>query len=176
MRRSWFVLALASMQQPSGNGKDFPRELWFATHRQRAYCAAMSANITAAARWDAVDFIVDFHAREKRLGLLSETLAWVASVALFRETERQTHYLNEPTRADRRQHKALLATLIGEGERLLKRIHNSRGLPRNLDGVKTADVDAMVEELRNTQLQWEGDMTPRRREQILKELFDVPAP
>lgn len=134
----------------------------------------MNASSTADARWDALDFIVDFHMREKRLGLLSETLAWVASVALFRETERQTHYLRAPTRSDRRQHKALLASLISEGTRLLNRIENAGGLPKNLDGVKTADVDATVEELRNTQLQWEGDMTPRRREQILKELFNVP--
>lgn len=135
----------------------------------------MNASSTAAACWDALDFVVDFNSRGKRLGLLSETLAWIASVALFRETERKTHYLSEPTRADRRQHKALLATLIAEGTRLLNRIDGAGGLPKNLDGVKTADVDAMVEELRNTQLQWEGDMTPRRREQILKELFDVPA-
>lgn len=32
----------------------------------------------------------------------------------------------------------------------------------------------MVEELRNTQVQWYGDMTPERRAQILKEVFDVP--
>ncbi len=133
----------------------------------------MSATLTGASPWRALDFMVDFHSREKRLGLLTETLAWVASVALFRETETQTHYLNEPTREDRRQHKALLATLIGEGERLLGRIHRTRGLPKNLDGVKTNDLEAMVEELRHTQLQWENDMTPRRREQILKELFDV---
>jgi hypothetical protein len=150
-------------------------KLWFARTPSSDYFAAMNGNSTTGARWDALEFMVDFHTREKRLGLLSETLGWVASVALFRETERQTHYLRQPTSADRRQHKALLATLIGEGTRLLNRIHNARGLPKNLDGVKTADVDAMVEELRNTQLQWEGDMNPRRREQILKELFDVPA-
>ncbi|MGA2656120.1 MAG: hypothetical protein ABSH34_01245 [Verrucomicrobiota bacterium] len=33
--------------------------------------------------------------------------------------------------------------------------------------------NAVVEELRTTQVQWEGDMTPQRREQILQELFDV---
>lgn len=128
----------------------------------------------AASRWNAVDFMVDFHTRNKRRGLLTETMGWVASVALFRETETQTHYLNAPTREDRRQHKALLAALIGEGARLCKRIGDAGGLPKNLDGIKTADVAAMVEELRATQLQWESDMTPRRREQILKELFDVP--
>ena len=128
---------------------------------------------TAPAQWNAVDFMVDFHTRKKRLGLLTETLAWVASVALFRETETQTHYLNSPTREDRRQHKTLLAALIAEGRRLLRRAQDAGGLPKNLDGLTTADLDAMVEELRTTQLQWEGDMTPRRREQILKELFDA---
>ena len=129
---------------------------------------------TAAARWSAVDFMVDFHTRAKRLGLLTETLAWVASVALFRETETQTHYLKSPSKEDRRQHQALLAALIAEGRRLLRRAHDAGGLPENLDGLKTEDLDAMVEELRTTQLQWESDMTPQRRAQILKELFDVP--
>ena len=117
--------------------------------------------------------MVDFHTRAKRLGLLTETLGWVASVALFRETETQTHYLNPPTSEDRWQHKTLLAALIAEGQRLLRRAHAAGGLPKNLDGLKTADLDAMVEELRTTQTQWEGDMTSQRREQILKELFDV---
>jgi len=128
----------------------------------------------AAGQWNALDFMVDFHTRAKRLGLLTETLGWVASVALFRETETQTHYLNPPTSDDRRHHKTLLATLIAEGQRLLRRTHDVGGLPKNLDGIQTADLDAMVEELRTTQLQWEGDMTPQRRDQILKELFDVP--
>ncbi len=131
------------------------------------------SSIAATSPWKAVDFMVEFHTREKRLGLLTETLAWVASVALFRETETQTHYLNPPTNEDRRQHKTLLAALIAEGRRLLRRAQDTGGLPRNLDGIKTADLDAMVEELRTTQLQWEGDMTRQRREQILKELFDV---
>jgi len=132
------------------------------------------STIGTASQWNAVDFVVDFHTREKRLGLLSETLGWVASLALFRETETQTHYLNAPTHEDRRRHKILLAALIAEGERLLQRAHDAGGLPENLDGIKTADLDAMVEELRTTQLQWEGDMTPERREQIPRELFDVP--
>jgi hypothetical protein len=116
---------------------------------------------------------VDFHTRDKRLGLLTETLAWVASLALFRETETQTHYLDQPTSEDRQRHRTLLATLIAEGTRLLERAREAGGLPENLDGIKTADLEAMVEELRTTQLQWEGDMTPQRREQILQELFDV---
>src|SRR5205085_9004786 len=103
-----------------------------------------------------------------------ETIAWVGSVALFRETETQTHYLRPPTSKDRQHHKTLLAALIAEGQRLLRRSSEAGGLPKNLDGIKNADLEALVEELRTTQLQWESDMTPQRREQILKELFDVP--
>jgi len=137
---------------------------------------AMSTTAAAVpSLWSAVAFMVDFHARDKKLGLLTEMLAWVATVALFRKTETQTHYVGEPAGDDRRQHKAILAALIAEGERLLARIHTAGGLPDNLDGTKAADVDAMVEELRMTNLQWYGDMTPERREQILTELFDVPA-
>lgn len=140
-----------------------------------AILRAMSATPAAVASpWSAVDFMVDFHTRDKKLGLLTETLTWIAAIALFRKAETQTHYLAEPTDDDRRQHKTNLAALIAEGERLLGRIQASGGIPENLDGVKTADVDAMVEELRLTQLQWYGDMTAQRREQILSELFDVP--
>jgi hypothetical protein len=135
----------------------------------------MTDATTAASPWRAVEFMVGFHARGKRLGVLTETIGWVAAIALFRETETQTHYLVEPDDDDQRQHKTVLAALIAEGERLVTRIHAAGGLPENLDGIKTADVDAMVEELRTTHLQWYGDMTPERREQILQELFDVPA-
>src|SRR5207302_8263236 len=116
----------------------------------------------AASQWNALDFMIGFHTRAKRWGLLTETLAWVGSVALFHETESETHYLKAPTSEDRRHHKTLLAALIAEGERLLGRAHEAGGLPQNLDGIKTTDLEAMVEELRNTQLQWEGDMTSQR--------------
>jgi hypothetical protein len=128
---------------------------------------------TATSRWSAVDYLVDFHTRDKRLGLLATTLAWVASVSLFRQTETETHYLSVPSADDRRQHRTILAALVAEGERLLRGIDHAGGLPANLDGIQPADLDALVEELRTTQLQWEGDMTPDRRAEILNSLFDV---
>ena len=124
-------------------------------------------------RWSAVAFMLDFQSREKRLGLLAETLAWFASVAFFRRTETETHYLADPSDLERRYHKSILASLIGQGERLLTRIPEARGLPENTDTVKAEDVEATMEELRNTQAQWYGDMTAQRREQILRELFHV---
>jgi hypothetical protein len=138
--------------------------------------AALDAAVALdSPRWNAVDFMVDFHSREKRLGLLTETFAWVASVAFFRRAESETLYLAEPTETDRRYHKTILAALLAEGERVLSRLHKAGGLPENLDGIGTEDIDATVEELRNTQVQWYGDMTAERRAQILKELFDVSA-
>jgi hypothetical protein len=56
---------------------------------------------------------------------------------------------------------------------LRQRIQARGDLPSNMDEIKATDVDAMVEELRITHLQWYGDMTTERREEILKELFDV---
>ena len=125
-------------------------------------------------RWSAVAFMLDFQSREKRLGLLTETLAWFTCVAFFRRTESETHYLAQPKELDRRYHKSILASLIAQGERVLTRIQQAGGLPENIEGVKAEDVDATVEELRNTQVQWYGDMTPQRREDILREIFHVP--
>lgn len=136
---------------------------------------ASALETSALPRWDAVDFVVGFQTREKRLGLLSETLAWVAAVALFRRMETETHYLAQPSPLDQRYHKSLLATLIAQGERLLTRLAAVGGLPENLDGVKAGDVDALVEELHNTHAQWYGGMTSERRAGILGQVFDVPA-
>ncbi len=87
-------------------------------------------------RWNAVDCVVDFNTREKRLGLLTETLGWVMAVAFFRRAESETHYLAEPSELDRRYHKSILATLVAEGERLLTQAHRSRtgGLSKVLEG------------------------------------------
>lgn len=128
-----------------------------------------------SSRWNAVDFMVDFNIREKRLGILMETFGWITAVAFFRRAESETHYLSEPSELDERYHRSILAALIAEGERLLTRILLAGGLPRNAEGIKTEDIAATQEELRNTQAQWYGDMTAERRAQILKDLFDVPA-
>jgi hypothetical protein len=123
--------------------------------------------------WNAVSFLVDFNTREKRLGVLMETVAWMAAIMFFRRTESETMYLAEPAPLDRRYHKSILAALIAEGERLLTRLHRSGGVPKNADGITAEDIDATVEELRTTQVQWYGNMMPERRAQILAEVFHV---
>jgi hypothetical protein len=132
--------------------------------------------VAPASPWRAVGFVVDFQTREKTLGLLSDTMAWIAALALFRKTETETHYLAETALQDRQEHRAILCSLIAAGDRLLNRILDAGGLPANLDGVGTADIAAMVEELRITDLQWYGDMTPDRREEILKQIFNGTKP
>jgi len=135
--------------------------------------AAMAAQTLVSPSWNAVDFMVDFNTREKRLSLLMEALAWCAAVMFFRRAESDTLYLGKPSELDRRYHKTILAALIAEGERFLTRLKRAGGLPKNSDGLKAADIDATVEELRNTQAQWYGDMTAERRAEILKEVFGV---
>ena len=120
--------------------------------------------------------MVDFHSRERRLGLLAQTMAWFAGIAFFRRAETATHYLSKPTRLHRRYHKTILATLIAEGERLLTRIELAGGFPTNLDNVTRDDVEATVEELRNTHTQWYGTMSAQRRRRIFRELFHGKAP
>lgn len=121
-----------------------------------------------------MDFMVDFSRREKRFGVLMEAFGWITTVVFFRQAESETMYLSEPTDVDRRYHRNILASLIGKGENLLTRIHLSGGLPENADGIKAEDIDATLEELRNTEAQWYGDMSEERRALILKEVFDVP--
>jgi hypothetical protein len=137
--------------------------------------AAKSSGDPSSPRWKAVDFMVDFSSREKRLGILMEAFAWITAVAFFRQTELETIYAGDPTKVDRRYHRSILAALIAEGERLLTRVLLADGLPQNADGIKVEDIDATLEELRNTEAQWYGDMSEERRALILREVFDVPA-
>jgi hypothetical protein len=130
----------------------------------------------APARWEAVEYVVDFGLRAHKLGLLAALINWVIAVRFFREAESARMYLQEPSGPDRLFHQAMLASLIGEGRRLLAQIHARGGLPDNEMGMKPQDVDAMAEELENTRVQWYGDMTDERRRQVLEEVFRAEAP
>jgi hypothetical protein len=130
----------------------------------------------ARSRWEAVEYVVDFGLRARNLGMLAALINWVIAVRFFREAESERMYLQEPSDTDRLFHQAIVGTLIGEGQRLLAQIRLRGGLPENELGMKTQDVDAMVEELENTRVQWYGDMTEERRQGILKEVFRAEAP
>lgn len=129
---------------------------------------------TDAPRWQAVGLVLDQNERDvlaKRYGLVSEVISWFKAIELFRAAEFERMIEREPTPADRRHHKTWLARLIADGERLVTGIRSAGGLARNQAGIKLADVEAMVEELYSTQLQWHGRMTKERKTELWEKVF-----
>lgn len=130
-------------------------------------------------RWRAVGLVLDQNTRDalaKRYGLLQEAVSWFKGIELFRQAECERMIEHKPTPTDRRYHRASLAALIAEGERLLTEIRTEGGLPRNKAGIKFSDLAATVEELYDTQAEWHGDMKPQRRAELLKHIFNGPQP
>jgi hypothetical protein len=127
-------------------------------------------------RWQAVGLVIDQNARDflaGRYALAQELVAWLKAVDLFRAAEDERMILRDPTPEDLRQHRTWLASLIAEGERLVTEAHAQGGV---LEGVrfKLADVEATIENLRIDERLWHGEtMSPERRRELLKALFDV---
>jgi hypothetical protein len=131
-----------------------------------------------APRWEAVGLVIDQNTRDllvERYGLLHETISWFKAIELFRAAELERMIDRDPTPSDRRQHKTWLARLIADGERLVTKIRASTGLPRNQAGIKLSDVEATVEELYSTQVQWHGSMTKQRKAELWEKVFHVKA-
>ena len=132
-------------------------------------------------RWDAIScFLVDEDHGEmagdkanKSLHLYAKSYLFFHKLALFRKGETARLYLNEPDESDFMFHRAILRRLIGDGSDLVKQIKR-HGLARNADGLSLADIEATVEELQQTERQWYGKITGKRRQESLQELFDGP--
>ena len=90
---------------------------------------------------------------------------------MFRKGETARLYLNQPDESDFLFHRALLRRLIRHGSELAKQIKR-HGLARNAEGLSLADIEATVEELQQTERQWYGKITGKRRRQILQDIFD----
>lgn len=136
------------------------------------------ALLTAPPHWQAVGLVIDQNTRDllaKRYGLLHETISWFKAIELFRNAEFERMIERDPTPADRRQHKTWLSQLIAEGERLATGISSSGGLGRNQAGIKLSDVEATVEELGGTYVQWHGTMTKERKVEVWEKVFHVKA-
>lgn len=128
-------------------------------------------------RWQAVGLVLDQNAhdlRARRYGRLQEVVSWFKGIDLFREAEFERMIQRKPTPLDKRYHKTWLAALIAEGERLLTEIRREGGLPRNSTGIKLSDLEATVEELRDTQAEWHGRLSAGRRSELLQQLFHGP--
>ena len=108
-----------------------------------------------------------------RYGLVCETISWFKAIELFRAAEMEQMIEREPNAADLRQHKTWLMRLIAEGERLITEIRASGSLRRNKARIKLSDVEATVEELFATQVQWHGQMTKQRKVELWEKVFHV---
>jgi hypothetical protein len=125
-------------------------------------------------RWQAVGLVLDQNAqdlRARRYGRLPEVVSWFKAIDLFRQAEFECMIQRKPAALDKRYHRTWLAALIAEGERLLTEIRRGGGLPRNSAGIKLSDVEATVEELRDTQAEWHGSLTAARRSELFQQLF-----
>jgi hypothetical protein len=129
--------------------------------------------------WQAVGLIVDQNARDFLSGefdLISEIVAWFKSVRLFQNAVDERMVLQDPTPADLREHRIWVASLIAEGERLVKEAEQQGGIPPGRVKFKLDDVRATVEMLRTDQRMWQSSMSAERRAEILAAVFDVPKP
>jgi hypothetical protein len=139
--------------------------------------ATIEPETVESPRWQAVGLVLDQNAhdlRARRYGRLQEVVSWFKGIDLFREAEFEGMIQRQPRPLDRRYHKTWLAALIADGERLLTEIRRAGGLPRNSTGIKLSDVEATVEELRDTQAEWHGSLSVGRRSELLQQLFHGP--
>ena len=135
-----------------------------------------TVQLAEAPRWDSVAWVVEHNTRDlldKKFSLNSEIASWFKSLKLFREAETERLILREPTTNDLRWHKALLAALLADGERLLLEWNATDAQAENPDRIRPTDLQAAVEGLYATQSSWHGGMTDAQRDEILRAVFDV---
>jgi hypothetical protein len=114
--------------------------------------------------------------RSKNVSLLlyARAFMWFHKIADFRQAEMQLLYVKNPGKEIRSQHLQIIEILIREGKEIVRRIHASGGLIKPANGFSLQDIQSLIEELQNTQLQWNGNMSKNQKEEILKDIFDAP--
>lgn len=113
--------------------------------------------------------------RSKNLSLMlyARAFMWFHKIADFRVAEMHLLYKKQPSKTVRAQHRQIIAALIGEGREIVRRIHASGGLIKPANGFSLHDIQSAIEELENTQLQWNSGMSKARKNEILNHLFDA---
>jgi hypothetical protein len=113
--------------------------------------------------------------RSKNVSLLhyARAFMWFHKVADFRQAELHLLYKKNPDKQIRSQHRQIIESLIGEGKEIVRRIHAGGGLIKPANGFSLQDIQSLIEELQNTQLQWNGNMSKSRKVEILKDVFDA---
>jgi len=105
------------------------------------------------------------------LVLYGEGSVWFHKLQIFREREEERMYRQEPSAEDLEIHKSLVLRLVADGEHLLQLIRQSAGLIQNPEQIKTEDLAAAVESLRDTYRGWHEPLSANRRADILKGVF-----
>ena len=108
-----------------------------------------------------------------RLLLYARAFMWFHKIADFRIAEMHLLYKKQPNKSLRAQHRTIIAALVEEGCEIVRRIHASGGLIKPANGFSLQDIQSAIEELENTQLQWNGGMAKARKTEILNHLFDA---
>jgi hypothetical protein len=133
----------------------------------------------AASGWHAVE--VAFDAAESRfvsandlaLQLYTQAFMWFYKVAVFRQVEVAVMYESEPTSESRAEHKLILEKLILEAGEVARRIRSHGDLIKRENGFTLQDLEAAIEDLENTSLQWHGGMSQERKSEILRKVLYV---
>lgn len=108
---------------------------------------------------------------ERRSHLLFRVSVWYMSVRVFRRVEGRQMVLNKPNPRDLDYHKAMVSFLRGYGDLLLLELkRQDKSDPKSI-GVELADFEASVKDLHYTEREWYGDMTEKRRQEILADVF-----
>lgn len=126
--------------------------------------------------WQALASIVEHNTRDLiagRFTLASEVASWFKTMAMLRESEGERLMDNDPTPDDLNWHRALVATLIADGERLL--LEWPANGPATADRISRADLSAAVRGLYSSQSMWHGELTSDQRKTIIQQVFGVDA-
>lgn len=130
-----------------------------------------------SSRWDYARYFgcAPSRVRSKNVSLLlyAQAFMWFHKVADFRQAEMHLLYKTPPDKTLRAQHKQIIELLIREGKEIVRRIRSSGGLIKPANGFSLQDIQSAIEELQNTQLQWNGSMSRLRKAEIMEELFDA---
>jgi hypothetical protein len=112
---------------------------------------------------------------DPQLTLYGEAVVLFHKVELFRREEEKRMYQQTPAAEDVALHKELLLRLIADGEHLIRLIEQHGFLP-NAEGFTAHDLMATVQNLKADYRGWHQPMPGGQRDQLLREVFDVPKP
>ncbi|PWU09224.1 MAG: hypothetical protein C5B50_27870 [Verrucomicrobia bacterium] len=107
---------------------------------------------------------------DPQLRLYAEAAVWLKKIEMFRKSEDERLFSQDPTPEDLAVHKSLLQRLIADGAHLLS-LAEQVGLPENVEGITSGSVAATVDLLRADYRGWHEPMSPEKRERILKQAF-----